>query len=142
MNLKECMHKKIIYTDEEASITDVSKLMKDNDIGCVIICDENKQITGIITDRDIVTRVIAEKQNINEIKAKDIMTKNVITIDICETTKDASRCMSNNQIRRIPVVQENKVVGIISIGDLARNNDVSTTNVGTTLECICTNYNL
>ena len=54
---------------------------------------------------------------------------------------DAECKMSQNQIRRIPVLENNKLVGIISIGDLARNNDIPTTSVGTTLECICTNYN-
>lgn len=142
MNLRDCMKRKIVCADEKTSIEDISKLMKDNDIGSIVICDEDRKITGIITDRDIVTRVIAEKQNTSETKVKDVMTKNVITIDVDDTVKDASSCMSNNQIRRIPVIENNKLIGIISIGDLARNNDVSTTNVGTTLECICTNYNL
>jgi CBS domain-containing protein len=48
--------------------------------------------------------------------------------------------MSNNQVRRLPVLEDNKLVGILSIGDLARNNDIPTSNVGTTFECICMDF--
>lgn len=140
MKVKECMCKKIIYADKETSIQELSKIMKENDIGSIPICDNEKRILGIVTDRDIVVRAVAENKDISSLKAKDLMTDNVIKLDVNSTTSEASKCMSHNQIRRIPICEDDKIVGIISIGDLARNNDVSTTNVGTTFECICMNF--
>ena len=140
MKVKDCMCKKVISASKDTSIKEISSLMKEYDIGTMPICDENKNIIGIITDRDIVLRGVAK--NLEVLKAGDIMTQNhIIKLDINATTLEASKTMSNNQIRRLPVIENNKLVGIISIGDLARNNDISTTSVGTTLECICTNYN-
>ena len=142
MKVKDCMCKKVISASKDTSIKEISSLMKEYDIGTMPICDENKNIIGIITDRDIELRGVAEYKNLEVLKAGDIMTLNhIIKLDIYATTLEASKTMSNNQIRRLPVLENNKLVGIISIGDLARNNDISTTSVGTTLECICTNYN-
>lgn len=142
MKVKDCMCKKVISASKDTSVKEISNLMKEYDIGSIPICDENKNIIGILTDRDIVLRGIAENKNIDVLKAGDIMTQNhIIKLDINASTLEASKTMSNNQIRRLPVLENNKLVGILSIGDLARNNDVPTTSVGTTLECICMNYN-
>lgn len=142
MKVKDCMCKNVVSANKDTSVYEISNLMKENDIGVVPICDENKNIIGMITDRDIVLRVIAENKNVNDLKAEDIMTKNhIIKLDINASTLEASKTMSNNQIRRLPILEDNRLVGILSIGDLARNNDVPTTSVGTTLECICMNFN-
>ena len=142
MKVKECMCKNVISASSDTSIYEISNMMKENDIGVIPICDENKSIIGMITDRDIVLRGVAENKNLESLKASDIVTKNhIIKLDINDSTLEASKTMSNNQIRRLPVLEDNKLVGILSIGDLARNNDIPTTSVGTTLECICMNFN-
>ena len=142
MKVKDCMCKKVIYTNEEASITDISNLMKKYDIGAIPVVNNDNNIVGMITDRDIVIRCIADNKDLNSTKAKDIMTQNhIIKLDINSSTIEAEKIMSNNQIRRLPILENNKLIGILSIGDLARNNDVSTTRVGTVLECICTDFN-
>ena len=141
MKVKDCMCKKVISASKDTSIKEISSLMKEYDIGTMPICDENKNIIGIITDRDIVLRGVAENKNLDVLTAGDIMTQNhIIKLDINATTLEASKTMSNNQIRRLPVLENNKLVGIISIGDLARNNDISTSNVGRALECICMDF--
>ena len=141
MNVSECMCKNVISASKDTSVLEISSLMKSNDIGSIPICDEDKNIIGIITDRDIVLRAVAENKDITKLKAEDIMTKNhIIKLDINSSTLEASKTMSNNQIRRLPVLEDNKLVGILSIGDLARNNDIPTSNVGTTFECICMDF--
>lgn len=141
MNVCECMCKNVISASKDTSIIEISSLMKENDIGSIPICDEDKNIVGMITDRDIVLRAVAENKDISKLKAEDIMTKNhIIKLDINSSTLEASKTMSNNQIRRLPVLEDNKLVGILSIGDLARNNDIPTSNVGTTFECICMDF--
>ena len=141
MNVCECMCKNVISASKDTSIIEISSLMKENDIGSIPICDEDKNIVGMITDRDIVLRAVAENKDISKLKAEDIMTKNhIIKLDINSSTLEASKTMSNNQVRRLPVLEDNKLVGILSIGDLARNNDIPTSNVGTTVECICMDF--
>ena len=141
MNVCECMCKNVISASKDTSIIEISSLMKENDIGSIPICDEDKNIVGMITDRDIVLRAVAENKDISKLKAEDIMTKNhIIKLDINSSTLEASKTMSNNQVRRLPVLEDNKLVGILSIGDLARNNDLPTSNVGTTFECICMDF--
>lgn len=141
MNVCECMCKNVISASKDTSIIEISSLMKENDIGSIPICDEDKNIVGMITDRDIVLRAVAENKDISKLKAEDIMTKNhIIKLDINSSTLEASKTMSNNQVRRLPVLEDNKLVGILSIGDLARNNDIPTSNVGTTFECICMDF--
>ena len=141
MNVCECMCKNVISASKDTCIIEISSLMKENDIGSIPICDEDKNIVGMITDRDIVLRAVAENKDISKLKAEDIMTKNhIIKLDINSSTLEASKTMSNNQVRRLPVLEDNKLVGILSIGDLARNNDIPTSNVGTTFECICMDF--
>ena len=141
MNVCECMCKNVISASKDTSIIEISSLMKENDIGSIPICDEDKNIVGMITDRDIVLRAVAENKDISKLKAEDIMTKNhIIKLDINSSTLEASKTMSNNQVRRLPVLEDNKLVGILYIGDLARNNDIPTSNVGTTFECICMDF--
>ena len=141
MNDCECMCKNVISASKDTSIIEISSLMKENDIGSIPICDEDKNIVGMITDRDIVLRAVSENKDISKLKAEDIMTKNhIIKLDINSSTLEASKTMSNNQVRRLPVLEDNKLVGILSIGDLARNNDIPTSNVGTTFECICMDF--
>ena len=141
MKVKDCMCRCVVTANKDTSVLDLSKLMKENDIGSVPICDEDKNIIGIVTDRDIVLRSVADNKEPDKIKAEEIMSKDhIIKLDINSSITEASNLMSNNQIRRIPVIEENKLVGIISIGDLARNNDISTSNVGRALECICMDF--
>ena len=141
MKVKDCMCRCVVSANKDTSVLDLSKLMKENDIGSIPICDEDKNIIGIVTDRDIVLRSVADNKEPEKIKAEEIMSKDyIIKLDINSSITEASNLMSNNQIRRIPVIEENKLVGIISIGDLARNNDISTSNVGRALECICMDF--
>ena len=105
MNVCECMCKIVISASKDTSIIEISSLMKENDIGSIPICDEDKNIVGMITDRDIVLRAVAENKDISKLKAEDIMTKNhIIKLDINSSTLEASKTMSKNQIRRLPVL--------------------------------------
>ena len=137
MRVKECMSDQVIWATGNNTIYDVAKLMNDNHVGCIPICDANQKIIGIITDRDIVLRTIACEKDVKQTKATDIM-----TTDVIRTSKDTevswvADIMAKNQIRRVPVVQDEKLVGIISIGDLARNNDVPDTELSSCMCHIC-----
>lgn len=118
MKLENVMTRKIIYGNSSDTIYDISKKMKEYDIGFLPIIDDNK-IIGIITDRDIVVNnLYNETEHI-----KDLIHKNVITISKDDTIVDAATMMKKNKIKRLIVTDKNKVVGIVSLSDLAPKLD-------------------
>ena len=137
MRVKDCMCKKVVRATSDTTLEKIAKLMQENDVGCIPICNGENNIIGFVTDRDIITRCVANNKNCGQTKAEDIMTKNVIKITPDTQINDATDTMSKNQIKRLPVIENNKIVGILSIGDLAKNENVSTHEVGTTVENIC-----
>ncbi|HEX2834902.1 MAG TPA: CBS domain-containing protein [Thermoanaerobaculia bacterium] len=107
------------------SIQDVARIMKNQDTGVVPVVD-GKKIIGLVTDRDIVVRGIAEGRSLNDLRVNEIMTKSVRTVREDADVNDVLRTMSNAEIRRVPVVNQNdELVGIVSIGDIATNTNQS-----------------
>jgi CBS domain-containing protein len=99
------------------NVYEVAVKMKELNVGAVPIVDQGK-IVGMITDRDIVLRCVAEKHPASS-KVEDIMSSDLITITPDATSKEAVRLMAEHQIRRLPVVEEGKLIGIVSLGDFA-----------------------
>lgn len=99
------------------NIYEVALKMKELNVGAIPIVDQEK-IVGMITDRDIVIRGVAEKHP-GSTKVEDIMSSKLITISADASTKEAARLMAEHQIRRLPVVEGDKLVGIVSLGDFA-----------------------
>lgn len=134
MRVKDCMSNEVVWATTDSTVCDVAKLMNENHIGSIPVCDENQNVVGIITDRDIILRSIACDKDIKQTKATDIM-----TTDVIRTSKDTdvswvAGIMAKNQIRRVPVVENEKLVGMISLGDLARNDNIPSQEVA---ECVC-----
>ena len=113
--------------------------MSENHIGCIPVCDKNNSICGIVTDRDILLRCVACNKDTNQTPVSDIMTCDVCTCKENDDITNAESKMGQNQIRRLPVCDDNnKVVGILTLGDLAQNNGtIGKQEVCTTLENIC-----
>ena len=139
MRVKDCMCNHLVKAAPETSITDAAKLMNSHKIGCLPVCTPENDVVGMVTDRDIITRAVACDKNCKETKLSDIMTINVIKTTPDTDVEYATRIMSNNQIRRLPVVEENKIVGVLSLGDIAQNDEIPCEDVGITLEGICEN---
>ena len=120
---------------QKDSIADVARIMKDQDTGIVPVVDGRK-IIGMITDRDIVVRGIAEGKDIANASVSDVMTRQVRSVQEDTPINDVLQMMSSSEIRRVPVVNRNdEIVGIVSIGDIASdtNND---SKIGKALENI------
>ncbi|MDQ1146836.1 CBS domain-containing protein [Bacillus sp. SORGH_AS 510] len=96
---------------------EVALKMKDLNVGAIPIVDQEK-IVGMITDRDIVVRGVAEKHP-GSTKVEDIMSNNLVTVSPDSTSKEAAKLMAEHQIRRLPVVEGDKLIGIVSLGDFA-----------------------
>lgn len=99
------------------NVYEVAVKMKELNVGAIPIIDHEK-LVGIITDRDIVTRCVAEKKPPSS-KVEEIMSKELITVSSDDSSYEAVRLMSEHQIRRLPVVEGDKLVGIVSLGDFA-----------------------
>lgn len=99
------------------NVYEVAVKMKELNVGAIPVVDQER-IVGMITDRDLVIRGIAEKRP-NSSKVEEVMSKKLITISPDATSNEAARLMSENQIRRLPVVEGEKLMGIVSLGDFA-----------------------
>ena len=139
MKIEDCMCKDICFVKPDCKVYDAARIMCENHIGCIPICNDNKNCVGIITDRDILLRTVACNKDTKTTPVSEIMTTNVHTCMQNQTITEAQNKMAENQIRRIPVIDDNKkVVGIITMGDLARKSrEISQENVCTTIENIC-----
>ena len=99
------------------NVFEVAVKMKELNVGAIPIVDKDK-LVGMITDRDIVVRGVAEKHP-GSTKVEDIMSNDLITVTPDSSSKDAAKLMAKHQIRRLPVVEEGKLIGIVSLGDFA-----------------------
>jgi CBS domain-containing protein len=108
------------------TVVDAARVMGDNDIGDVIVTEDG-QVSGILTDRDIVVRAVAEGRDPESTKVADICTTGVEAIEPEASVDDALRTMREHDIRRLPVVKNGRPVGIISLGDLAVEREPDST---------------
>lgn len=118
MKVRDIMSQDVGWVDLNANISDIAKIMKDKDVGAVPVV-QNDSVKGIITDRDIVIRVIAQGQDLNQVRAEQVMTADPVVIEESESVDTAADLMFEYQVKRLPVVKNDKIVGIVSLGDLA-----------------------
>src|SRR5829696_9423558 len=110
---------------ENDSVLDAAKLLKEKDVGAVPICGEDDRLKGMLTDRDIVVKVLAEGKDPATTKAGELGQGDgkTVTIGADDSIEEALRTMSQHQVRRLPVIDGHDLVGIIAQADIARNYD-------------------
>lgn len=119
MKVKDCMSDSPQCVSPQTSLIDAAKLMAKDDFGFLPICEKDRLI-GVVTDRDIAIRAVAEGKDLLKTTVRDIMTEKVSYCFLEDNISDACESMENKQIRRLIVLDENKrLKGIISLGDLA-----------------------
>jgi CBS domain-containing protein len=106
----------------EASVVEAAQLMRQFDCGDVIVTD-NGSVIGIATDRDFIVRCVADGKDPANVRVGDVCTKEPVTLRPADSITAAVRLMSEKAIRRLPVVEDGKAVGIVSLGDLAQARD-------------------
>lgn len=116
MKVKELMSTNITCVGESASVLQIADHMRRNDIGCVPVCDDAGHIKGIVTDRDLVVRCLAQT---GKTTAGDIMTIDPVTVSPEQNIHDAALLFSAHKIRRLPVTEASRIVGMLSLGDVA-----------------------
>ena len=117
MNIREVMTPNPRTVSPNDSIQNAACIMRDEDAGAVPVVDNGRAV-GIVTDRDIVVRAVAEGGQLNR-PVRDIVTGSLVAATPDMSTREAAELMSEHQIRRLPVVENDRLVGIVSIGDLA-----------------------
>lgn len=136
MKIRDIMTPSVVTVDHEATIDTAAKIMKQHNVGAVPVIGRNAQLQGIVTDRDIVTRNIANGKDPKTEKVRDIMTTNVSTVSPDADVNDVTRQMAEKQVRRVPVVENGNLVGMATLGDIAVTGDFKT-EISTALCDIC-----
>jgi CBS domain-containing protein len=108
---------------ESTTVREAAETMRANDIGDVVVVDDDGKLSGILTDRDIVVRVVAEARDPRATRIGDIASRELTAVSPDDPVERAVQLMRERAIRRLPAVERNKVVGIVSIGDLALDRD-------------------
>ena len=122
MKNSDIMTKELVYSRPSDMVSDVAQLMKDEDIGPVLIVDDSndgKRLVGIVTDRDLAIKVVGEGRDPQNTRVEDVMTESLVTVRASDDVQSAMRAMAQHQLRRIPVVDDGQLVGIISQADVA-----------------------
>jgi CBS domain-containing protein len=117
--VKDLMTKNVVTIDANKTVVEAAALMSEKDIGDLIVMEGNTPV-GIVTERDFVRRVLAEGKSANS-KVSEVMTSPLKVIDPEAPIKEAARRMVNKRIRRLPVIKDNKLVGLITVADFARH---------------------
>lgn len=118
MKVKDVMTKNVAYVNPNATISETAQLMQQHNVGSIPVCDQSG-VVGIVTDRDIVVRTVAHGKNPQQTHVTDIMTTGIKTVTPDMEMNDVAQQMANSQIRRVPVIENNTLVGIVALGDVA-----------------------
>lgn len=118
MKVRDIMSKEVCTLSKEDSIEKAAQLMKEHDVGSMPVCNQDI-VVGIVTDRDITLRAVADSSDTQQLKVKDIMTSNPIVGNHDMNVQDVAKIMSDKQIRRLPIVEKNNLVGIVALADIS-----------------------
>jgi CBS domain-containing protein len=116
--VKDLMTKNVVTIDSDKTVTQAAALMSEKGIGDLVVMDDSTPV-GIVTERDFVRRVLAEGRSADS-KVSEVMSHPLKVIDPGAPIKEAARRMVNNGIRRLPVIEDEKLVGIITVADFAK----------------------
>jgi CBS domain-containing protein len=120
MKVRDLMHKGVEIMAPDTPVTKLAKKMRDKDIGAIPV-GSNGQLVGMVTDRDITLRAVANGRDPSQLTAEDVMTKGVVCCSELDKVRDVLHIMEEKQIRRVPVIDENEqVVGMVSLGDISK----------------------
>lgn len=115
--VREIMSKDCVTVTPQDTIINAAMKMRDLDIGFIPVV-EGKKLAGVITDRDIVIRCVAEKKP-DTTKVGEVLSQNLVTVSPDTTVDEAAKLMAREQVRRLPVVEHGELVGVVALGDLA-----------------------
>ncbi len=122
MKVRDIMTTGVKTATPDTNLEEIAVMMKNEDVGSIPVVD-GEDLVGIVTDRDIVVRCVADGNDPAKTDAEEIVSQDLETVEPDDDIEDASRLMSDRQIRRLPVVEDGRLVGMISLGDIAVKED-------------------
>ena len=122
MQVRDLMNPSVVSVTTADSTALAARLLSRHNVGALPVCSQDGRLRGILTDRDIVLRCIAAEEDPAQTPVREIMTRGCFTVGPNDDCREASRIMAARQVRRLPVVEQGKVVGMLSLGDLARSH--------------------
>ncbi|MDI6690656.1 MAG: CBS domain-containing protein [Candidatus Bathyarchaeota archaeon] len=119
LKVEDVMVKEVITIDENSTVKEAAEIMNKFEIGCLIAVRKGKA-KGIITERDLLKRVVAEAKDANKTKVKDVMSSPLVVVEPSRDLEEAVRLMFQMKIKKLPVVDGKRLVGLVSLTDIAR----------------------
>jgi len=119
LDVKEIMVEKVVSIQAEATVKDAVDLMNRHDIGCLIV-DKDGTVEGIITERDVLKRVVSESKDVSLTKVSEVMSKPLIVGGPTMYIEDAVKLMLKKNIKKLPITEGGQVIGIITLSDVAK----------------------
>ena len=120
MQVRDLMNPSVVTITPQESASLAARLLSRHNLGALPVCGNDGGLRGIVTDRDIVLHCIAAEDDPAQTQVKDIMTRNCAVVSPDDDAREATRLMAARQVRRLPVLEGGKVVGMVSLGDLAK----------------------
>ena len=121
MQVRDLMNPSVVTIEPTSSAALAARLISRHNVGVLPVCAGDGRLRGVVTDRDIVLRCVAAEEDPAQTPVRDIMTRCCATVSPEDDCREATRLMAAQQVRRLPVVEDGKVVGMISLSDLARS---------------------
>ena len=119
MKVKDAMHSGVTWVGPDTRLSDIARMMRDEDIGAVPIGEDDK-LVGMVTDRDIAIKALADGRNVESMTARDVMSGPILFCRADQELDDAVEYMESKKVRRLPVIDADKrMVGMLSLGDVA-----------------------
>ncbi len=119
MRLREILSKEVYSASPSSKVSEVAQLMLRHNIGAVPVCDQNNKLVGIITDRDLAIECCTSQIDIRNAEVREFMTNKPVTAHSDWDPKQVCEVMAREQVHRLPVVDNGKLLGMVSLGDLA-----------------------
>ncbi|MDL4841290.1 CBS domain-containing protein [Aquibacillus rhizosphaerae] len=116
--IKDIMSTNLTFCTADDTINEAANKMKDKNVGTIPVCGSNRELLGMVTDRDLVIRGYANQKE-GSSKIQEVMSDKLISVSPDATVQEASELMAEHQIRRLPIVDNGELVGIVALGDLA-----------------------
>ena len=123
MQVRELMTERVISVGQDEPVTAAARLLKRHNIGALPVCDSSGRLRGLVTDRDIVLRCVAMGEDPQTTRTGEIMSRGILTAEPDDSVDRAVRVMAQDQVRRLPVLDNGRLVGMVSLCDMARNRD-------------------
>lgn len=120
MKVQDVMSKRIISVSPDENAAVAARLLSRYNVGALPVCTKEGKLRGMVTDRDIVLRCVAAEEDPMRVKVSDIMTRRVFSVHAQQSVDEASALMAKEKIRRLPVHDNSKIIGMLSLSDIAR----------------------